>query len=165
MAITLIAAVDDTGALGRQGSMAWHHREELRHFKEYTLGKTILMGRATYESIGRPLPKRRTVVLTKDKSFHPGGVEVLHTFTNALALGYVLEELVVCGGASVYRQFLPEASKVVLSHVPLTVEGADVWFPKLQPGEWRLTREEQEAGFTVEYWETLKQQEVPYGLA
>ncbi len=135
MDIILIVALDRAGAIGRDGNLPWHLPDDLRRFKALTTDHTILMGRRTFASIGHALPKRRNLVLTHDPAFNAEGVEVVHTFDEALqAAG---DPLFVIGGGTVYAQALPLATRLVVTEVDTYIDGADAWFPKWEPGEWR----------------------------
>ena len=127
MKITLIAACDKARGIGFQGQLPWHLPADLAFFKRQTLGKTILMGRKTYESIGRPLPGRRNVVITGQQLILPG-IEVIHNISAMWQLQ--VDELMVIGGAEVYRQCLPYAEEVILTEVDTNV-CADVYFPSM----------------------------------
>jgi len=137
--IALVAAMDKNRAIGRAGALPWHLPDDLKHFKALTLGKTVLMGRKTFQSIGRPLPKRRNVVLTKDPSFGAEGVEVVHSLDDALLLD---EEIMVIGGGEVYALFLPLATHLHLTLVDTAIPDADTFFPEWNPAQWRETHRE-----------------------
>ncbi len=135
MDIILIVALDRAGAIGRDGNLPWHLPDDLRRFKALTTGHTILMGRRTFVSIGRPLPNRRNLVLTHDTAFTAPGIEVVHSMDEALASAD--DPLFVIGGGAVYAQALPIATRLVLTRVETTIADADTFFPKWEPGEWR----------------------------
>jgi dihydrofolate reductase len=143
--ITLIAAMDRARAIGRGNAMPWHLSDDLKRFKALTLGKPILMGRKTFESIGRPLPKRRNIVLTRDQNFHFEGVEVIHSLEAGLAnleSSGLEGEVMITGGGEVYSLALPLAHKMHLTFVDTLVEGADAFFPEWNPAQWRETARE-----------------------
>ena len=134
--ITLVAAVADNGVIGASGGIPWRIPEDFAHFKRVTLGHTLVMGRATYDSIGRPLPGRTTVVLTRDPDWSAEGVLVAHSLDDALAqAGSLPGDVMVVGGAQVYAAALPVATEQVISEVPLSPEG-DVLYPPYDPGDW-----------------------------
>ena len=133
--LTLIAAMDRNRAIGKGGRLPWHLPDDLRRFKARTLGKTVLMGRKTFASIGRPLPRRRNVVLTRDPGFRAEGVVVVHTLEAALADG----EILVIGGGEIYAQTLPLARRLWLTLVDTEIAGADAHFPGFDPSEWKET--------------------------
>lgn len=138
--IVLIAALAKNGVIGKDGALPWHLPDDLKRFKALTLGKPIVMGKKTYASIGRPLPKRRNVVLSRT-SGPIDGVEVVRSVDDALALLADEPELCVIGGGEVYRAFLPLATKLELTHLDADVEG-DARFPEIDPATWKLGAEE-----------------------
>lgn len=133
--LVLIAALDRHRAIGRGNTLPWHLPEDLKRFKALTLGGTLLMGRRSFESIGRPLPGRRTLVLSRSAWTPPPGVEVFPSFEAALA-AFDGERLNVVGGGAVYALALPRATVMHLTHVDTEVEGADAWFPAFDPADW-----------------------------
>lgn len=135
-AVTLVVAMDLRGVIGRAGGLPWRLPDDLRRFKALTLGKTVIMGRKTFESIGRPLPQRRNIVVTRDPRFAAAGIEVAASLEAALALCRQEPEVMVIGGAEIYRAALPSANKIELTRVEAEVDG-DVHFPALDPAEWR----------------------------
>jgi len=141
MTISLIVAASRNGVIGRNGALPWHLPDDLRQFKRLTLGKPVIMGRRTWESIGRPLPGRRNIVLTRDPGFRAGGCEVAHSVSAALALLAGAEEAMVIGGAQVYAAFLPFAERIYLTRVQAEVDG-DTHFPAPDPDAWRLVSSE-----------------------
>lgn len=145
--ISLIAAVARNGVIGLDGGMPWHLPEELRHFKATTMGHPLVMGRRTFESIGRPLPGRRTVVVTRDPSWQHPGVETAHSFAEAISLAGPADEVFVAGGAQVYAEALPFAHRLVLTEVHAEPEG-DTWFPQWSPQEWREVSREEHDGWS-----------------
>jgi dihydrofolate reductase len=125
--------------IGRGNEVPWHLPDDLRHFKELTTGHTVIMGRKTFDSIGRrPLARRRNIVLTRDPSLRPEGLEVVGTLARALELAAGEEEVFVAGGADIYRVALPIAHRIYLTVVHANVEG-DVRFPEFDLADWRLT--------------------------
>ena len=143
--ITLVVAVAANGVIGRDNGLAWHLRGDLRRFKALTMGKAMLMGRRTFASIGRPLPGRRTLVLTRDAGFAADGVETVHDWAQALdAVG--ADELMVVGGAEVYALALPHADRLHLTEVAACPEG-ETRFPAFDRASFRETfREAHPAG-------------------
>lgn len=146
--LTLIAAVARNGVIGADGDIPWRVPGELAHFKATTMGHTLLMGRATFESIGRPLPGRRTIVLTRDPDWHHPGVETAHSFAEALALAGVADEVFVAGGGQVYTEALPYAHRLLLTEVDVEPDG-DTHFPAWDPADFREAGRTAYAGFTV----------------
>jgi len=134
--LTIVAALADNGVIGRAGTLPWHLPDDLRRFKTLTMGRPILMGRRTFESIGRPLPGRRNLVLTRGSKPLPAGVDVVASLAMALEQCAGDPELCVIGGADVYRQVLPRADRLELTRVHVTLAG-DVVFPDFPRDEWR----------------------------
>jgi len=150
--VVLVAAVAENGVIGNGTGIPWRVPGEQKHFKAFTVGHTLLMGRATYDSIGRPLPGRTTVVLTRDRGWSADGVLVAHDVDAALALADGLDgDLMVAGGAQVYAALLPVADEQVVSEVPLEAEG-DVRYPAVDPEEWEVVGREPRDGYTVVTW-------------
>jgi dihydrofolate reductase len=138
--VVLVAAVAENGVIGNGPDIPWRLPGEQAEFKELTLGHTLLMGRTTFDSIGRPLPGRTTIVLTRDPGWHHDGVLVAHDLEGALALAEDLPgEVMVVGGAQVYAAALPVADEQVLTEVPLSPEG-DVLYPAFDRDAWTETR-------------------------
>lgn len=133
--ITLIAAMDRKRGIGFEGDMPWRLPGELLHFKQTTMGKPIIMGRKTWESIGRALPGRQNIAITRQKIYQAKGCEVVASLGDALKLA-VGNEVMVIGGGMLYTQALPLATRMVLT----LVDGeypADTWFPQWQPDQWQ----------------------------
>jgi dihydrofolate reductase len=126
----------DNRVIGRGGALPWHLPDDLKHFKAVTLGKPLLMGRRTFESIGKPLPGRRNLVLTRGGAPLPEGVEAVASIDAARALVSDAAELCVIGGAAVFAEALPLAQRLYLTCVHAEVAG-DVYFPPWQPAAWR----------------------------
>ncbi|GAB1531705.1 MULTISPECIES: dihydrofolate reductase [Brevibacillus] len=122
--ISLIVAYARNQVIGKDGDMPWHLPADLKNVKELTTGKTIVMGRKTFESIGKPLPNRRNVVLTRSQDFHPEGVNVVHTKEEVLAMG----DVIIFGGSEIYRQFLDVVDRLYITEIDLETEG-DTFFP------------------------------------
>lgn len=158
--VTLVAALGSNGVIGRDGAMPWHLPEDLAHFKALTLGHPLVMGRTTFESIGRVLPGRRSIVVTRSRSWTHPGVESAHGLPEALALAGVADEVFVVGGGQIYAAALPFAHALVLTHVDIAPEG-DTRFPPWNTRQWReVTREEhpasaQQPGFAIVRYERV----------
>jgi len=133
--ISLIVAMAQNGVIGRDNSLPWRLPKDLKRFRAFTLGKPILMGRKTFESLGRPLPGRTNLVLTRDRSWFADGVIVVHSIEAALMQAASSDELVVIGGAEIYRLVLPVARRIYLTHVHADVPG-DITFPEFDPTQW-----------------------------
>jgi dihydrofolate reductase len=136
--IALIVAMAENGVIGRGQKLPWHLPDDLQHFKALTIGKPILMGRRTFASIGRALPGRRNLVLSRAERAPVSGVEVVHSLDEVIERCGNAPELCVIGGADIYALTLPRATHIYLTRVHASIEG-DVRFPRLDPGEWRET--------------------------
>ncbi|GAA1790183.1 MAG: dihydrofolate reductase [Actinobacteria bacterium] len=145
--ITLIAAVAENGVIGNQGEIPWRVPGEMAHFKATTLGHTLIMGRKTFESIGRVLPGRRTIVLTRDPEWHHLEVATARTLHDALQLAGAVDEVFIAGGAEIYAQALPLADRMILSEIPGSPAG-DAYFPTWPAERWRETERVYHTGFT-----------------
>ncbi|MCE9677850.1 type 3 dihydrofolate reductase [Shewanella sp. AS1] len=141
MKIAMIAAMANNRVIGKDNQMPWHLPEDLRHFKAMTLGKPVVMGRKTFESIGRPLPGRHNIVISRQEGLLIEGVSCVTSFEAALALVGDCEELVVIGGGQLYESLLPRADKLYLTQIDLDVEG-DTYFPAWDDGSWRIESSE-----------------------
>ena len=143
----LIAAVARNRVIGHLGGIPWHLPEDFAHFKATTLGHTLVMGRATYDSIGRPLPGRTTIVLTRDPAWHADGVIVAHDLDSALSRAEDLPgDVYIAGGAGVYAAAMQRADEQVLTEVHQAPEG-DTFYPDFDPEVWVEKRREFHDGF------------------
>jgi dihydrofolate reductase len=143
--LELVVAVAENDVIGRANALPWRLSADLRRFKLLTLGKSILMGRKTYESIGKALPGRTNIVLTGSREFHPGDCVVTHSLEEARR-GVAHESvLMVIGGAEVYRQCLPLARRIHLTRVHTRVADGDTLFPAWAPGDWSEVSRESHA--------------------
>jgi dihydrofolate reductase len=136
--ISLIAALASNRVIGRQGALPWHLPEDLRRFKALTLGHPVLMGRRTWESIGRPLPGRRNIVITRQADYRPSGAEVFPDLGSALEALAGAPEVFVIGGGELYAAALPLAHRLQLTELHQEVEG-DAHFPPRDPAQWTET--------------------------
>ncbi len=148
MDIAIYVAIAENGVIGREGGLPWRLSTDLKRFKADTMGKPIIMGRKTYEGIGRPLPGRLNIVVTRDKGWHADGIEVAHSLEEAITLARVrgrcmagAGEVCVVGGGEIYAQALPLADRLHVTHVLATVDG-DARFPPIDPAIWRVVRSE-----------------------
>ena len=149
--ISLIVAVAKNGVIGTGGTMPWHITEDFAHFKAVTLGHSVVMGRKTYESIGRPLPRRRNIVITRNTNLSIEGCEMAPSLEAALAMYAGEEEVFVIGGGEIYRQAMPLADKLYITHVGIEVEG-DTRFPDIDSAVWHeVSREEFPRGRDFEH--------------
>lgn len=156
--LTIVVARAQDGAIGRGNTLPWHLPEDLRHFKATTLGHPILMGRRTFESIGRPLPGRRTIVITRNPQWAHPGCERAASLQAALDACAGCPEVFVVGGAQLYREALPRAHRLIITEVALRVPDADTFFPAFDPAHWRCTERRPEVsagglGFEIAVYE------------
>lgn len=128
--------MDRARVIGAQGRLPWHIPEDLKHFKALTMGHSMIMGRRTYESIGRLLPGRRSIIVTRQAGYTVDGAVVVHSVEEALAACSGEDEAFVIGGGEIYVQALPHADRIHLTEVDHTTPG-DTWFPALAADEWR----------------------------
>jgi dihydrofolate reductase len=140
MGLTLIVAMARNRVIGREGDLPWRLPADLRHFKANTVGKPIVMGRLTYESIGRPLPRRRNLVLTRNQGFTAEGVEVFHSLDTALE-SCPEDEVMLIGGAKIYALGIHRCDRMLLTVVDAEVDG-DVRFPEFDVGDWTIESRE-----------------------
>lgn len=140
--LTAIVAFDKNFAIGKDNQLLWHLPNDLKHFKNLTLNKTILMGRKTYESIGRPLPNRRMIVLTRNTDFHSDYATVIHNLNELKELITPGNEVMLIGGAELYKLCLPYTDKIYATEVDAHINEADAFFPALKEIEWTRQSEE-----------------------
>ncbi|MFZ1523072.1 MAG: dihydrofolate reductase [Candidatus Saccharimonadales bacterium] len=139
--ISLIAAIGRNNEIGVNGQLPWSLPEDLKHFKNLTMGKTIIMGRKTFESIGRTLPGRTNVVITRNQSYKKEGILVVDSVKRALKLNASDDEVFVIGRGEIYSQALSIADKLYITEVDFSDDKADVFFPKIDSKVWRKTSE------------------------
>ncbi len=161
MRVSVIVAASANNVIGVDGGLPWRLPEDLRRFKELTMGKPMIMGRLTYESIGKALPGRRSIILTRQVDYLAADCEVVTTVDAAIAAAGDAAELMVIGGGKVYEQLLPISDRVYLTRVHADIDG-DTFFPELDPIEWRSVSKEgfpvtadRQYGFTMEMLERL----------
>lgn len=143
--ISLIAAMAKDRVIGKDNDMPWHLPADLQHFKRVTLGKPVIMGRRTFESIGRPLPGRKNIVISRNTLWSHEGVEVVSSPELALELVSDVDEVMIIGGGNIYQQFLPKADNLYLTFIDLTVDG-DTRFPDwTKAGTWQQVTSESHA--------------------
>lgn len=140
MILSIIAAVAENGTIGDQNALLWHIAEDMRYFRKVTTGHPVIMGRKTYESLGRPLPNRTNVVLTR-QACEIEGCQVVHSFEEAVARFADEEEVFVIGGAQIYREALPWADRLYLTLIEHPYLG-DTQFPAYDPTQWQLVASE-----------------------
>lgn len=134
--LSIISAMDENRLIGKNNSLPWHLPADLAFFKKNTLNKPILMGRKTYESIGRPLPGRRNIIISRDPDFRAEGCEICDSLDSALALVKDQQETMLIGGASLYAQTIHRAEHLYITEIHAQFEG-DAWFPIIDPTLWQ----------------------------
>ena len=150
MKVSLIVAMSENRVIGRQNQMPWHLPNELKYFKRMTIGKPVVMGRNTFESIGKPLPGRPNIIVTRNAEYDADGVSVVTSVEDALDLAQQLSEhdanaeVMVIGGAQIFAVTLPIADRLYLTEVHAIVDG-DVFFPEFRRADWRLVSREEHA--------------------
>ncbi len=147
MIISLIAAIGRNNELGKNNQLLWQMPADMKHFREITSGHPIIMGRKTFESIGRPLPNRQNIVITRDQNYLSHGVDVVHSLDEALRLTSALNgkrfeetqdeiEVFIIGGGQIYKEAISRANRLYITRVDVASEGADTFFPEIDPSVW-----------------------------
>ena len=155
--VSMIAAIGaETRALGKDNKLLWHLPEDLKYFKQTTLGHAVIMGRKTYESIGKPLPSRTNIVVTRTPTFKAEGCKVVDSLDNALAYARALtnpgsNEIFIIGGAEIYAQALPITDRLYLTLIDAPGEGADVFFPEYEKEFTKVVSEERVASGSIPF--------------
>ena len=161
MIVALVAARSENNVIGNGAEIPWHLPADLKFFKQLTTGHTIVMGRKTFDTLAKPLPNRRTIVLTRSRAYRQAGIDVAHSFETAFDLADPGdgEEVFIVGGEEIYRMALPYAQRMYLTRVHTIVPG-DAFFPEFSDDEWELTEnarhaadERHEFDYTFEVWE------------
>lgn len=150
--VTLLAALGRNLVIGRDGQMPWHLPADLKHFKTTTMGHPMVMGRKTFDTIGRPLPGRRSIVVTRQADWSHPDVEAAHSLAEALSLAGPEAEVFVVGGGQLYAEAMPYAQRMILSELPDSPEG-DTFFPEWVAQDWREVSREHEDGFDIATYE------------
>jgi dihydrofolate reductase len=155
MKVSMIVAASANNVIGANAGLPWRLREDLRRFKEITMGKPIIMGRLTFESIGKALPGRRSIVITRQVDYQQQGIEVVTTPDAALELAGDADEVMIIGGGEVYEQLLPMTGRIYLTRIHAEFDG-DTFFPEINEDEWRIVSSEplppnDERAFSISY--------------
>lgn len=151
MKLAIIVATDEQGLIGHNNDLPWKLSADLQYFRRVTIGKPLIMGRNTHESIGKALPGRKNIIVTKNNDYQAEDCIVVNTVSAALSDCGQAEEVMVVGGASLYEQLLPQADRLYLTLVHATLQG-DTWFPKWSKEDWReVSREDHPADLKNEY--------------
>jgi dihydrofolate reductase len=152
-AVVLVAAVADNGVIGAGGELPWHLPDDLAHFRRVTTGNVVIMGRKTFESIGRPLPRRTNIVVTRQPDWAADGVITASSLTDALDVAEEYDgDAMVIGGSQIYTLAMPLADRQVLTEVHSSPEG-DVTYPRFDRAEWEETRREEHDGYAFVWLE------------
>jgi dihydrofolate reductase len=162
--VAMIAAVGENGVIGSDGAIPWRLPTDFAHFKRTTMGKPLIMGRRTFESIGKPLPGRTNIVVTRQSAYQPDDVLVVHSLAEAIdrarqiAVADGVDEIMIGGGGEIYREALPLAQRLYVTHVAASPSG-DAGFPRIDPKQWEveaepelLRSERDSADFTVKVY-------------
>lgn len=159
--ITLVVAAAENNTIGKDNQMPWHLPNDFKYFKSNTIEHSVVMGRKTFESIGKPLPDRRNIVLTRDQHYHNPEVDVANSLAEVLTYCRDEREIFIIGGADIFKQALPLAQKVLLTRVHAEIPG-DTFFPELQTDEWQCVSKEEHYkdekhayDYTFEVWERI----------
>ncbi|CAG9178440.1 dihydrofolate reductase [Cupriavidus respiraculi] len=139
--LTLVVAKARNGTIGRNNALPWHLPEDLAHFKRTTMGAPIIMGRKTYDSIGRPLPGRRNIVVTRNADLRIEGCEMAASLEDAQRLCAGVDQVFLIGGGQLFAEAMPSADRLVVTEIDADVEG-DAFFPPIDPGKWIVTARE-----------------------
>ena len=140
MIVSLIAAMAENRVIGRDATLPWRLPRDMRRFRELTTGHAVIMGRKTYDTLGKPLPDRRNLIITRDVSYEASGARVFHTLEHALREASNDEEVFVAGGAEIYALALPRADRIYLTVVHAILDG-DTYFPEFAINDWRLAED------------------------
>ena len=141
MKVSIIVAASANNVIGADGGLPWRLSEDLRRFKEITMGKPMIMGRLTFESIGEVLPGRRSIVLTRQAGYTAEGCDVVATLDAAFALASAADEIMIIGGGNVYEQVLALTDRIYLTRVHTEI-GGDTFFPEIDEADWRIVSSE-----------------------
>lgn len=144
MRLTIVVAISENGVIGTGNQLPWRLPDDLKRFKALTMGKPIVMGRKTYESIGRPLPGRKNIVITRQRGLQIEGCVVVGSIEEALAAAQPADEVILGGGGDLYAQLIDRVHTIHLTRVHVTIAG-DVFFPELHPEDWQRTIEARHA--------------------
>jgi len=136
MTISLIAAIGKNNELGKGNNLLWKMPADMEYFKKTTSGHPVIMGRKTFESIGKPLTNRQNIVITRDKTYIRDGVSVIHSLEEALEQSRDKQEIFIIGGAEIYKQTMPIADKLYITHIEAEDKNADTFFPEIIPIVW-----------------------------
>lgn len=144
--ISLIAAIGKNNELGKNNTLVWNMPTDLKYFRQTTSGHPVIMGRKTFESIGRPMPNRRNIIITRDLNYKKDGIEVVHSLEEALNLvPHKNEEIFIIGGEEIFKKAMPIADRLYITHIDATDKDANVFFPEIIPVVWNEISHEEHA--------------------
>lgn len=146
--ISIVVAASSNNVIGNKGALPWKISDDLKHFKALTMGRPIVMGRLTYESIGRPLPGRQNIIISRQADFMAEGCDVVASPAEALRMSGDADEVMVIGGSQIYALFLPKATRLYVTRVHCEIDG-DAYFPEIDADEWSLLASEQRPASTA----------------
>ena len=159
--ISIIVAKSRNNVIGSEGNLPWHIPEDLKKFKSITMGKPMIMGRSTFESIGKALPGRKNIVMTRDKDYQADGISIAHTLEEALSLCEQAKEIMIIGGGEIYKLFFDIVNRLYLTNVEKYIDG-DVFFPEIDLSKWNVIKKEEfpmnterKIGFNLEVLERI----------
>ena len=159
--ISIIVAKSSNNVIGNEGNLPWHIPEDLKNFKSLTMGKPMIMGRSTFESIGKALPGRKNIVMTRDKKYQANDISVAHTLQEALIMCDEAREIMIIGGGEIYKLFFGMVNRIYLTNVEKHIDG-DVFFPDIDLSKWKMIRKEEyplnterKIGFNLEVLERI----------
>ena len=159
--LSIIVAKSRNNVIGSEGNLPWHIPEDLKKFKSITMGKPMIMGRSTFESIGKALPGRKNIVMTRDKEYQADGISVAHNLEEALILCEQASEIMIIGGGEIYKLFFGMVNRLYLTNVEKYIDG-DVFFPEIDLSKWKMIRKEEfpmnterNIGFNLEVLERI----------
>ena len=159
--ISIIVAKSHNNVIGSEGNLPWHIPEDLKKFKSITMGKPMIMGRSTFESIGKALPGRKNIVMTRDKGYQAYGISVAHSLEEALILCEQAREIMIIGGGDIYKIFIGMVNRLYLTNVEKHIDG-DVFFPEIDLSKWKVMSKEEfpvsterKIGFSLEMLERI----------
>ena len=159
--ISIIVAKSSNNVIGNEGNLPWHIPEDLKNFKSLTMGKPMIMGRSTFESIGKALPGRKNIVMTRDKKYQANDISVAHNLEEALIMCDGAREIMIIGGGEIYKLFFGMVNRIYLTNVEKHIDG-DVFFPDIDLSKWKMIRKEEyplnterKIGFNLEILERI----------
>ena len=159
--LSIIVAKSRNNVIGSEGNLPWHIPEDLKKFKSITMGKPMIMGRSTFESIGKALPGRKNIVMTRDKEYQADGISVAHNLEEALILCEQAREIMIIGGGEIYKLFFDIVNRLYLTNVEKYIDG-DVFFPEIDLSKWNVIKKEEfpmnterKIGFSLEILERI----------